>query len=425
MAKKHLNFVLFWLLIYFFVITIGILISIRITYEANYHQLDIARNDAEEYWDTGEFSKNSVLFRASAYVYDPGGNLLDYMISKDNRMNFSKRAEELIPTIVINGGGHLYKIIFDRGLYGRLAVLIAIPHTENGKVTSIYFFVKSLTSFYGSLVILFIALTFMLLLSAVYSALIIKKDRKLEQIRRNYVANVSHELKSPISSIKALAEVISEGIMTDESKLMKYGCIILKESNNLEQTVTSMLNLSRIQSGFKDFSKTVVRANDLLDPVGEKYKAVCGERGLTLHIMDGSDELPALYTNAACVSELLDILLDNALKFTMKEGRIWLEWSVSAKHITICVKDEGIGIGKEAQPRIFQRFFKEGNDSRGSGLGLAIAEEITAGLGEKIWVQSEPGKGAAFYFTAAKALATSNPLVIKKLQQTPKAFPDL
>jgi signal transduction histidine kinase len=186
-----------------------------------------------------------------------------------------------------------------------------------------------------------------------------------------------------------------------------------------------MLNLSRIQSGFKDFSKTVVQANDLIDPIGEKYKAVCGERGLTLHIMDGSNELPALYTNAACVSEILEILLDNAKKFTKENGSIWLEWSVSAKHVTICVRDEGIGIGKEAQSRIFQRFFKEGNDSRGSGLGLAIAEEIARGLGEKIWVQSEPGKGASFYFTVARAFPASTPLVIKKLQQTSGTFPDL
>jgi signal transduction histidine kinase len=99
---------------------------------------------------------------------------------------------------------------------------------------------------------------------------------------------------------------------------------------------------------------------------------------------------------------ILEILLDNALRFVEEGGHIWLEASCHSKQAVICVRDDGKGISPKALPYIFERFFKEesGYASAGNGLGLAIAKEITLALKERIWVKSEAGKGSAFYFTA-------------------------
>ncbi|MGN1004446.1 MAG: sensor histidine kinase, partial [Oscillospiraceae bacterium] len=95
------------------------------------------------------------------------------------------------------------------------------------------------------------------------------------------------------------------------------------------------------------------------------------------------------------------ILLDNAVKFVPEGGDIWVDTVAARSQTTFCVRDNGVGISKEALPHVFERFFKGSHDFNvsGSGLGLAIAKEIAAGLREKIWVESEPGQGAAFFFT--------------------------
>lgn len=390
-------FVLLWLVIYFATITVGVIIVIPITYRAHDHLNGVALSNAEEYRQTGKIPQTSVMFQASAFVYNAEGELTDKLVAEGNHMDFSKRAAKLMSELEREGG--VYKLIFDGDLDGRLAMIIGVPLYEDARLDSAYFFVKSLTSQFSNLMILFIALTFMLLLSAIYSGLIIKKDRELEHIRRAYVANVSHDLKSPIASIKSLAEVMSEGIVTDSDKVQKYGDIILKEASSLEKTVLSMLDLSRMQSGNKDFSKTAVDAYDAFSPIIETYGALCDGQEISFHVQDGLSELPELLTNQSCAAELLDTLLDNAVKFVATPGEIRLEWTASPRCLIMSVSDNGAGISREEQRHIFERFYKGEAEGSGSGLGLAIASEIADGLGEKLWVRSEPDKGSAFYFT--------------------------
>ena|GEM_PF-5759713 len=391
-------FVLIWLMIYLITITVAALIVVPATYAANEHQKTVARTNAEEYWETGSFPQTAVLFQASAFVYDADGRLIDRLVARGNNMDVSVMAKELIP-VIESEDDSIYKLVYNRNLDGKFAIIITIPHFENGSLDSVYFFVKSLTSLYSNLILLFVAINLVLVMSAIYMGLIIKNNRAVEQIRRDYVANVSHDLKTPITSIRSLAEVMSEGIVTDDEKIKKYSGIILKESYTLEKTVLGMLDLSRMQSGRKDFSKSVVKVHTVLSSVAEVYSALCEEIGINLHVQEGMSELPDLYTNVACATELMNILLDNAVKFSRETGNIWLEWTACDKHITFCIRDDGAGITKDDQRRIFERFYRGDSESSGSGLGLAIAWEIASGLDEKLWVKSKPNKGAAFYFT--------------------------
>ena len=122
---------------------------------------------------------------------------------------------------------------------------------------------------------------------------------------------------------------------------------------------------------------------------------------VTLHVSDAVLQLPTLYTNAVCIKQVLQILLDNAIKYVPGGGNVWIDAATANHHAMISVRDDGIGIPKESLPFIFDRFYKgnRGDSTKSSGLGLAIAREIINGLGEKIWVESELGKGSAFFFT--------------------------
>jgi signal transduction histidine kinase len=133
----------------------------------------------------------------------------------------------------------------------------------------------------------------------------------------------------------------------------------------------------------------------------EKYAALGDCMGVALHPSQALSVLPPLYSNASCLKQLFEILLDNALKFVSEGGEVWVEVSLRKNRAVFCVRDNGVGIAPEALPHVFERFFKGSHDfnESGSGLGLAIAREIAAGLKEKLWVESEPGKGSAFFFT--------------------------
>lgn len=110
--------------------------------------------------------------------------------------------------------------------------------------------------------------------------------------------------------------------------------------------------------------------------------------------------MPSLHTNASCVGQVLEILLENAVKYVTSGDHIWIDVSPAKNYVIVCVRDDGCGISKEDLPHVFERFYRcSRNVKNSSGLGLAIAKEIIDNLEEKIWVESELGKGTAFYFT--------------------------
>jgi signal transduction histidine kinase len=171
--------------------------------------------------------------------------------------------------------------------------------------------------------------------------------------------------------------------------------------------IRDILDISKLQSKGMDFTKTNIGAAEVLEPMLDKYATLCDYLGVSLHISESVSHLPPLLTNAACIRQLLGVLLDNSIKFVKEGGGIWLDASVSRKYATICVRDNGIGIEKEALPHIYERFFKCSHDfnESGSGLGLAIAKEIALGLKEKIWAESETGRGTAIFFTVRRGRA--------------------
>lgn len=220
---------------------------------------------------------------------------------------------------------------------------------------------------------------------------------KLETMRRDYVANVSHELRSPLTSIRGLIEPLMDSIVTNEEDVKRYYEIIYKESLRLSRLVDDIMELSRLQTNDAIIYKTSVNLNSIIDMVYEKFRIIDEDINLVYNPVS----LPKVYTNYDRIDQVLVILLDNAYKFTPKGGLIEIITEVRKKDVLVIVKDTGVGIDKEDLPFIFDRFYKsdKSRSKRGTGLGLSIAKEILSIMDESIDVKSENGKGSSFEFT--------------------------
>ena len=253
-----------------------------------------------------------------------------------------------------------------------------------------------------SMIIYIAIFTFLYAIGLFFMSHTLKKERELNRMRRDLIANVSHELKTPITAIRAMAEVLHDGLARDEKARREYSGKILEESDHLEQLVLDILELSRLQSNPTGFRKHHVHADGIIPPVVDRYMMLCCDLGITL---DSSglnlEDVPVLYTDEEKIVTLMNTLLDNAVKFTGKGGCVWISNQIGPKSVTFCIRDNGPGIRGEEVHRIFDRFYKAdtAHNSGGSGLGLAIASEIAKGLGEELWVESTFGVGSSFYFT--------------------------
>jgi len=222
--------------------------------------------------------------------------------------------------------------------------------------------------------------------------------KKLEQMRKDFVANVSHELKTPITSIKGFSETLLDGAMDDKKALEAFLNIILQESDRLQSLIQDLLDLSKIeQQGFK-LSIQYFCLPDTIEEVlaivqgkaAEKEIKLVYEKNEPIMIEADADRLKQVFLN----------LITNAIAYTPKEGSIILSATENDSRIIIKIKDTGIGIEKKEIPRIFERFYRvdkaRSRNSGGTGLGLAIVKHIIEAHKGSIIVKSEIGKGTIF-----------------------------
>ncbi|EYE89611.1 hypothetical protein Q428_00865 [Fervidicella metallireducens AeB] len=223
----------------------------------------------------------------------------------------------------------------------------------------------------------------------------------LEKTRREYIANISHELRTPIASLRAMSETLLDGLIEDEEEKQRYYQIMLKESIRLQRLINDMLELSKLQSGNSYLKKDKVNISKLIDSVYQKFSCIADDLGIELRLTDEINNLPLTFTNSERIEQVLVILLDNAFKFTPEGGIVTISSKIDNNKIIISVEDTGKGIPKEDVPFVFERFYKvdKSRTTQGTGLGLAIAKQIMEALDEKIFVISTVEKGTKFSFT--------------------------
>jgi len=228
--------------------------------------------------------------------------------------------------------------------------------------------------------------------------------RRLENLRRDFVANVSHELKTPLTAIRGFAETLVSADVPPED-LEKYLSVILRHAERLSNLIEDLLELSRIESrkqplrvGPVDVARV---ASGIMAGMEPQFRA----RSLDVKLEPG-DAPPALADRGA-VEQILTNLLDNAAKYTNPGGRIEVRVAGHGEEVRVEVRDDGMGIPKQDLPRIFERFYRvekaRSRDLGGTGLGLSIVKHLVQALGGEIFVTSEPGRGSTFRFHLPRA----------------------
>ena len=224
--------------------------------------------------------------------------------------------------------------------------------------------------------------------------------RQLEHLRRDFVANVSHELKTPITSIKGFVETLLAGALQEPENAENFLRIIAKQADRLNEIIDDLLSLSRIEQDAErgQIFLTTQRIKGVMAAAIEVCEPKAKAREIAVHL-DCPDDLRARI-NAPLLEQALVNLVDNAIKYSETNREVRVEAERAGAAVIIRVRDQGSGIKPEHLPRLFERFYRvdsgRSRQSGGTGLGLAIVKHIAQAHGGKVTVESTPGKGSIF-----------------------------
>jgi signal transduction histidine kinase len=223
---------------------------------------------------------------------------------------------------------------------------------------------------------------------------------KLSRMKSEFVSNVSHELRTPVASIRVFGELLRMGRAQDPEKIREYGEHIEGESRRLTRLIDNILDFSRIESGRKEYRFAPGDVLEVVEAVVRTFEMRLAAQGFKILLEAPVLPLPLLRMDTDGISQAFQNLLDNAIKYSGESKEVLVTLSAEKGWVAIAVHDHGIGIARDEQRRIFERFHRVGtglvHDVKGSGLGLAIVHHIVAAHGGNVTVVSEPGKGSTF-----------------------------
>jgi two-component system phosphate regulon sensor histidine kinase PhoR len=225
--------------------------------------------------------------------------------------------------------------------------------------------------------------------------------KQLERTRQEFVANVSHELRTPLSLIKGYVETLLEGAKDNPEVAAKFLQTIQRNSERLQFLIEDLLTISELESGRIQMNLQKVALRPLADKILADLSARARIKQVTL-----ANHLPDVNVRADAdrLQQVFGNLVDNAIKYGRNQGTVAISGRPAENGLfEVCVQDDGPGIPAESLERVFERFYRvdkaRSREQGGTGLGLSIVKHIVQSHGGKVWVKSEPGKGAAFFFT--------------------------
>jgi signal transduction histidine kinase len=218
--------------------------------------------------------------------------------------------------------------------------------------------------------------------------------------QRDFVANVSHEIKTPLTSIQGFAQALMDGTAETPEEQRMAAEVIFNEAGRMHRLALNLLDLARLDAGTADIKMSPVDISSLLNSVIDKFKPIASTTGVELKISLARN-LPVLIGDGDRLAQVFTNLVDNALKFTPHDGTVTIRAISNKGELQVSVSDTGKGIPAEAIPHIFERFYqveksRASEEKQGAGLGLAIVQEIVAAHGGRISVRSAFGRGTGF-----------------------------
>lgn len=223
--------------------------------------------------------------------------------------------------------------------------------------------------------------------------------RRLEQLRQEFVANVSHELKTPLSAIIAYAETLRHGAMKDPEHGTRFVQRIEEQAGRLAELIQDMLQLARIEASQVPYEISIVEIGQVVDICLSVNENAAEQKDINL-VSQTELRDACVAVDEEALRQILDNLVTNAIKYTPEGGLVEIGWRVEKNELVIHVRDNGIGIPEEHQGRIFERFYRvdkaRSREMGGTGLGLAIVKHLTQMLGGSVALESCPGEGSSF-----------------------------
>ncbi|SET89247.1 two-component system, OmpR family, sensor histidine kinase ResE [Salinibacillus kushneri] len=261
--------------------------------------------------------------------------------------------------------------------------------------------------------------TFVVIMSPLYDQLYIRgavavirdmtEERKLDKLRKDFIANVSHELRTPISMLQGYSEAIVDGVADSKEEKNELAQIIHDESMRMGRLVNELLDIARMEAGHIQLNVQEVELEPFLNKVLNKFKGMANEKEITLKPQFQLEE-PVVRFDPDRMEQVLTNLIDNAIRHSYKEGNVELQVISNGEHMKFSVKDSGSGIPEEDLPFVFERFYKSDKSrvkrkgSNGTGLGLAIVKNIVEAHKGSIDVHSKQNEGTTFIFVIPRNL---------------------
>ncbi|WP_345239094.1 ATP-binding protein [Pontibacillus salipaludis] len=229
------------------------------------------------------------------------------------------------------------------------------------------------------------------------------EERRLDKLRKDFIANVSHELRTPISMLQGYSEAIVDDIAESKEDKNELAKIIYDESLRIGRLVNELLDLARMEAGHIQLNREFVNIHEYIERIVKKFSGLANEKNISIHV-EVDDDLKQVYLDYDRIEQVLTNLLDNAIRHTEQEKQVFVK-VIEEEDVQFSIHDQGIGIADEDLPFVFERFYKadksrkrsEGGKS-GTGLGLAIAKNIVEAHKGSISVHSKQGEGTTFLF---------------------------
>lgn len=286
-------------------------------------------------------------------------------------------------------------------------VVIHMPTKQIDRLTAsvkLPYSIILLTTF-GPFMLLFLFFAFLIFRPIHRQELAAQAAAEAQDFQKKFVANISHDFNSPLTSIKGYAQAMADGTIPKEST-EKYLNIIISETERLHRLTENLLALHRYDTADIGLELSSFDINQILKDTGALFEGRCLERKISLSLLLSGKNL-MVTADCSKIQQVIYNLVDNAIKFSHPNSVIELETTEKEETVLVSVKDSGIGIPKDALPHIWERFYKtdlsRGKDKHGSGLGLSIIREIIQAHGETIEVTSTEGVGSKFTFTLPKS----------------------
>jgi signal transduction histidine kinase len=226
------------------------------------------------------------------------------------------------------------------------------------------------------------------------------RQMKLSQMKADFVSNVSHELRTPIASIRVFGEFLKLGRVKESDKIREYGAYIENESRRLTQLINNILDFSKIESLQKKYAFEKADLEEVVQEAVRTFDVRLKQDGFSLMFQPAEAPLPPVVVDRDAIGQAFINLLDNAVKYSGSSKEIRVEVGQQNGWVSFSVVDHGIGIPREEQQKIFEKFYRVStglvHDVKGSGLGLALVKHIVEAHRGKVTVQSQPGQGAVF-----------------------------